>query len=154
MSTQHDKVPMLQALRHARLNIGQLLRALKCYAGAVQECCGYNPLEAANTFNWHAEAELGQALLHTQLILQQLVLEDKVLLEAVAPAHLLVVMDDAVVKVHICPLLVLIIGCLGVLMPLDSIKSSLKCSKADFAQTRALPSIKGKGISVLMQQDM
>lgn len=70
MSTQHDKVPMLQALQHARLNIGQLLRALKCYAGAVQECCGDNPLEAANTFNWHAEAELGQALLHTQLILQ------------------------------------------------------------------------------------
>ena len=75
------------------------------------------------------------ALFHAQLVLKQLVFKDEILLEAVAPAHLLVVMDDAVVKVHIGPLLVLIIGCLGLLMPLQSIKGPLRSSEADCAQT-------------------
>ena len=64
--------------------------------------------------------------LHTQFIFEQLVLQDKVLLEAVALAHLLVIMDDAVVEVDVGALLVLIIGCLWFLVPLQGAHQQLK----------------------------
>ena len=64
--------------------------------------------------------------LRAQFIFEQLILEDEVLLEAVAPAHLLVVMDDAVVEVDIRALLILIIGCLWLLMPLRGRTSRIR----------------------------
>jgi len=55
---------------------------------------------------------------HSELVLQRVVLEQEVLLQAVAPAAVLVVVHDVVVKVHVRALLVVVVGALGLLVSL------------------------------------
>ena len=55
-----------------------------------------------------------------QFIFKRVVLEHEVLLQAVAPPDLLVIVHDVVVKVDVCPLLILLCGCLRLLMPLQT----------------------------------
>lgn len=54
-----------------------------------------------------------------QLVFKGIILEHEVLLQAVAPAGLLIVVDDIVVEVYIRALLILIIRCLWLLVPLQ-----------------------------------
>jgi hypothetical protein len=57
--------------------------------------------------------------LYLQFILKSIILEGKILLEAVTPALLHVIVHYVVIKVHVCALLILFIGKLWLLMPLQ-----------------------------------
>lgn len=76
----------------------------------------------------HCIQQLLEAL-HLQFILQSVILEREVLLEAVAPARLHVVMHYVVIEIYIRSLLILFIGELGLLMPLHNHKMAMSVAR-------------------------